>query len=76
MMNIDTTRALIPVQVALKPVSAPRHQGSPRFRYEDHSRGGMRFVGYGLNGVDRNYGPSGEGLKDDTKSGGIVDIYV
>ena len=75
-MSINTSRALVPVQSAIQPIAAVEHKGISRFRRHDSDREGVIFMGYGKDGVDGNYGPYGEKLKEEMITGGIVDIYV
>ena len=75
-MNVDTTRALIPVQTALEPVKTIEHKGIDRFRYHNQHRDGIIFMGYGQNDKAGNYGPYGKEIKSKALTGGIVDIWV
>ena len=75
-MSIDTSRALIPFQNAIQPIAALEHEKISLFRRHNSDGEGIKFIGYGKNGVDGNYGPFGKKLKEGMITGGIVDIYV
>ena len=75
-MELVISRSLIPIQCAVQPLTAVDQKGISGFSPHDQPRGGIRFLGYGSGFEGRMYGSCGRELSDDSKTGGIVDIYV
>ncbi len=76
-MNIDTTTALIPVQVVQRPVLAIEQKGPTRFP-QNHSprKNLMTPTEYRRNNMEDNYGPYSRRRRTSVTKGRIIDLYA
>jgi hypothetical protein len=75
-MELVLSSALVPIPLAVQPLMAIDQKGVRGFSPHDQPRGGIRFLGYGSDSEGHMYGPCGREISDDSRAGGIVDIYV
>ena len=80
-MNIDFSKALVPVQIPhrpIGPVAVLRQEGANHHPFEQRppASGGLKFIGYGFKEKDKLYGPSGRADGKNGNNGVIVDLYV
>ena len=73
----SATSALIPVKTSIQPLTAVEEKYVSHFRYNNnnyHDR--LVYIGYGPDGTDGKYAPSGRKLEDHSGTGSIIDMYV
>lgn len=75
-MNVESSKALLPVQGGIPPIAAAQQRGIGAFLRNDSARTGIRFLGYGSRASGARYGPSGKIIHIRNLRGGIVDIYI
>jgi hypothetical protein len=75
-MYTDALNLFLPVKAAVQPVIRVSSLGNDLSKGSDSSRKGMKFIGYGPDGVDNLYGPSGKNLRERFTTGRIVDVYA
>ena len=73
---METTRALIPFQGVIQPVTGVEHKGIRNYLEHGQHRDGIIYRGFGPNDEDRIYGRSGKKVGGRTTNGGIIDMYV
>lgn len=74
LVNVDNSRALIPVQAWIQPLHSLDQKRMIPYRGDDRPRGGMRFVGYKTPEA-RSYGAGGQAIYD-VRQGAVVDLYI
>ena len=76
-MNIDTSRALIPLQVVRQPVLAIEQKGIVRYRHRySLSKYFAAPAEYRQNHMSGNYGPYGNRHRTSVIKGGVIDIFA
>lgn len=75
-MNVNASTALVPYEGLVMPLLAVEKRGISPFVHHDHSRGGMRFLGYGMSNRGSIYGSSGRMVSEPRENSSSVDIYV
>ena len=73
-MTIVPSKAIVPAYPAVHAIT-PARQAYVEL-YDENTRNGFRFVGYGLQKEDETYGPGGRTNGTGGSRGGMVDIYV
>ena len=56
-MNIENTRALVPVQTVIQPVKGIEHKAIRNFDHANHSKDRLVFIGNRPKRIDNVYGP-------------------
>ena len=75
-MEVDVTRALVPVQGLVQPLVGVHEKAVTKFSMHDQPRGGMRFLGYGHTRGGQLYGQGGRPLSEERAGGSLVNLYV
>ena len=75
-MNVNASTALVPYQGIVVPLLAIQERAISPFPHHARSRGGMRFLGYGMPKGGSVYGSSGRMVSEPRENGNSVDIYV
>ena len=75
-MNIETTKALVPVQGVIQPIITIENKGIDHYNGYNRHKGRIISVGYRPNRVHSTYGARGKEVENHVVVGGNIDIYV
>lgn len=75
-MNIQNSKALVPVQTSMNLYAYNQHKELDRFQRHNLPGDEMVFIGYGTRYNNNNYTPHGKIKDDRIVLGELIDIYV